>query len=408
MPSTTNSHALPETVRLGMFMATAQGLDEMPEELKSGARYETGHEIGHGGMGVVMSAQQPAIRRQVAMKVMLGSDDENSRLRFIEEAQITGQLQHPNIVPVHDLALDEQGRPFYTMKLVQGITLQRVIEGLANREPAIVAAYPLAALLTIYQKVCDAIAFAHSRGVIHRDLKPANLMIGDYGEVLVMDWGLARVLGAKERDVPTAVTSARRDLSYCYGTIEGVLLGTPQYMSPEQSRGETATLDARSDIFALGAILHQMLTLQPAFDGPDSETILDHIRSGKTVPPHEVAQVKTLPHCPNGLVPQSLSAVVMKALQVKRERRYPNVEALQKDIAAYQGGFATSAEEAGWWRQFTLLVRRHRAVSIAVVSAATVDAAAATLPHKPDHAPRVRAQRKPRNRRRHRRRRQQR
>lgn len=362
------SHSSAETLRLGMILAPVHGLDEMPEELKSGTRYETGREIGHGGMGVVMCAQQPAIRRQVAMKVMLGGDDENSRLRFIEEAQITGQLQHPNIVPVHDLALDDQGRPFYTMKLVQGITLQRVIDGLGRRELDIVAAYPLATLLTIFQKVCDAIAFAHSRGVIHRDLKPANLMIGAYGEVLVMDWGLARVLGAKERGAPTAVTSARRDLSYCYGTIEGALLGTPQYMSPEQSRGETATLDARSDIFALGAILHQMLTLQPAFDGPDTETILDHIRSGRTVPPHEVAQVKTLPHCPNGIVPQSLSAVVMKALQVKRERRYPNVEALQKDIAAYQGGFATSAEEAGWWRQFTLLIQRHRAVSIAVAA----------------------------------------
>lgn len=368
MPFKPHAHPPAETVRLGMIMAPAQGLDEMPEELKSGARYETGKEIGHGGMGVVVCARQPAIRRQVAMKVMLGGDDENSRLRFIEEAQITGQLQHPNIVPVHDLALDEQGRPFYTMKLVQGITLQRVIDGLAKREPDIVAAYPLATLLTIFQKVCDAIAFAHSRDVIHRDLKPANLMLGDYGEVLVMDWGLARVLGMKERETPAAVTSARRDLSYCYGTIEGVLLGTPQYMSPEQSRGETATLDARSDIFALGAILHQMLTLQPAFDGPDTETILDHIRSGRAVPPHEVAQVKLLPHCPNGLVPQSLSAVVMKALQVQRERRYPNVEALQKDLAAYQGGFATSAEEAGWLRQLTLLIQRHRAVSIAVAA----------------------------------------
>lgn len=361
------------TVRMN-FLGTSTGPDEMPEELKSSTRYETGPTIGHGGMGVVMSAQQPAIRRQVAMKVMLGAEDTNSRLRFIEEAQITGQLQHPNIVPVHDLALDEHGRPFYTMKLVKGITLQRVIDGLAAQERDIIAAYPLATLLTIFQKVCDALAFAHSRGVIHRDLKPANIMLGDYGEVLVMDWGLARVIGTMEKEHSTPesetvpVTSARRDLSYCYGTLNGLLLGTPQYMSPEQSRGETDTLDARSDIFSLGAILHQMLTLQPAFEGPDTEAILEHIRTGKTVPPHEVSTQKTLPHCPNGLVPHSLSAVVMKALQLERENRYPSVEALQKDIAAYQGGFATSAEEAGWWRQFTLFLQRHRALSIAVVA----------------------------------------
>ena len=353
------------------FLSTSTMLEELPEELISNERYKTGPTIGHGGMGVVMSAQQPAIRRHVAMKVMLGAEDANSRLRFIEEAQITGQLQHPNIVPVHDLALDEDGRPFYTMKLVQGITLQRVIDGLAANEPTIIAAYPLATLLTIFQKVCDAIAFAHSRSVIHRDLKPANIMLGGYGEVLVMDWGLARVLGTQEK-MPSEVlhqapvTSARRDLSYCYGTLNGLLLGTPQYMSPEQSRGETDTLDARSDIFALGAILHQMLTLQPAFDGPDTEAILEHIRSGKTAPPHEVSADASLPHCPNGVVPQSLSAVVMKALQLERDNRYPTVAALQKDIAAYQGGFATSAEEAGWWRQFTLLLQRHRALSIAV------------------------------------------
>lgn len=374
---TASQNGLVETVRLNRIL-DADSPEEMPEELQSGARYQVENQIGHGGMGVVMAARQPAIRRQVAMKVMQRGDEGDSRLRFIEEAQITGQLQHPNIVPVHDLALDDEGRLFYTMKLVQGITLQRVLDGLKTREPSIIQAYPLVTLLTIFQKVCDAIAFAHSRGVIHRDLKPANIMIGAYGEVLVMDWGLARLMGSRgvdhppparpDGDEPGAVTSARRDLSYCYGTVEGLVLGTPQFMSPEQSRGESVNLDGRSDIFALGTILYQLLTLEPAFDAPDTQMILERIRAGDTTPPDQVAHRKPLPHCPNGLVPQSLSAVVMKALQVDRNARYQTVEAFQKDIAAYQGGFATSAEDAGLWRQFTLLVQRHRALAVAVTA----------------------------------------
>ncbi len=133
------------------------------------------------------------------MKVMLDSADEADVLRFIAEAQITGQLEHPNIVPVHELGVDENEQPFYTMKFVRGITLRKVLELLATGTAGPVKKYPLPALLTIFQKVCDALAFAHSKGVIHRDLKPENIMLDDFGEVLVMDWGLAKISGRKAR-----------------------------------------------------------------------------------------------------------------------------------------------------------------------------------------------------------------
>ena len=175
-------------------------------------RYEVGPEIARGGMGAILAARQPAIRREVAMKVMLRDASAHDRLRFIEEAQITGQLEHPNIVPVHELALNEHGQPYYTMKLVKGSTLKKILKLLAQgRCRETVAKYPLAALLTIFQKVCDAVAFAHAKGVIHRDLKPANIMVGEYGEVLVMDWGLAKIdWRAARRRRPTFQHRSRR------------------------------------------------------------------------------------------------------------------------------------------------------------------------------------------------------
>ncbi len=145
-------------------------------------------------MGAILDAKDGAIRRRVAMKVILRDDSLESAIRFVEEAQITGQLEHPNIVPVHELALNEKGQPYYTMKFVRGITLKKVLELLRAGVASTVEKYPLGNLLTIFQKVCDAVAFAHSNKVIHRDLKPENIMIGDFGEVLLMDWGLAKFL----------------------------------------------------------------------------------------------------------------------------------------------------------------------------------------------------------------------
>ncbi|MEO6788549.1 MAG: FHA domain-containing serine/threonine-protein kinase [Chthoniobacteraceae bacterium] len=170
----------------------------LPEEFLREKKYDIGKVVAQGGMGAILNAKDVTIERTVAMKVMLDANDADGLARFLNEAKVTGQLEHPSIVPVYELSVDENGQPYYTMKFVQGITLKKVLELMASGTEATLRKYPLPGLLTIFQKVCDALAFAHSKGIIHRDLKPENLMLGDYGEVLVMDWGLAKRVGSGE------------------------------------------------------------------------------------------------------------------------------------------------------------------------------------------------------------------
>jgi len=335
--------------------------DLLPPEFLPGQRYEGEQVVARGGMGSVLSVSDLATKRPVAMKVMHDQSDRDDLLRFIEEAQVTAQLEHPNIVPVHELSIDAQDRLYYTMKLVRGITLRKVIELLAQGATGTIKKYPLAQLLTVFQKVCDAIAFAHARGVLHRDLKPENVMIGDFGEVLVMDWGLAKLLGSAER-IGTAVKSIKtQDGGDTYSTLSGMIMGTPQYMAPEQAEGATDRIDARSDIYALGAILYQLLTLHVPINDQDVQKILARVIAGDIASPATcTAGKKRLPHLPGGRVPEALAAVAMKALARDRAQRYQSVADFQADIAAYQGGFATSAEHAGFGKQVLLLIRRHK------------------------------------------------
>jgi serine/threonine protein kinase len=349
-----------EAPEVSLAPSVAVGRTLLPAEVRE-RRYAIGKVVAQGGMGAILSAQDRAIRRGVAMKVMLQSGDAGDLTRFVEEAQITGQLEHPNIVPVHELGVDEQDQFFYTMKFVDGVTLRKVLELIASGADATAKKYPLPALLTNFQKVCDAIAFAHSRRVIHRDLKPENIMLGDFGEVLVMDWGLAKVLGATAPtpDAGPRVVSTRQSEDSASMTMAGAIMGTPQYMAPEQARGEVETLDPRADIYALGAILFHLLYGRPPVSGRDAMEIVEKVQRGEVEwpPGNELRRA-----------PESLLAVCRKTLALDPAKRYPRVEDLQADIAAYQGGFATSAENVTAWKQLRLLILRHKATSIGIAA----------------------------------------
>jgi serine/threonine-protein kinase len=226
-------------------------------------RYRLLEPIGQGGMGSVVRVHDPELNRDLALKAL--REDHRGRVdlerRFLEEAQVAAQLQHPNIAPVHEVGRLPDGRPYFTMKLVQGRTLAEL---LAERPSP---AHDLARFVAVFEQVCQAVAFAHSKRVIHRDLKPANVMVGRFGEVQVMDWGLAKVLtapAAAQPDAASAVETLRSDDEEA-ASRAGTVLGTPAYMAPEQARGEVADVDERADVFGLGAILCEILTGQAPF-----------------------------------------------------------------------------------------------------------------------------------------------
>jgi WD40 repeat protein/serine/threonine protein kinase len=342
-------------------------------EMRDGRNYEVAHTVARGGMGVIKSARETILQREVAMKLMLDDTRPVAVERFYQEAQVTAQLEHPNIVPVHELAVNGEGKPFYTMKFVRGISLKHVLERLNSGDTETVTRWPLSALLTVCQKICDALAFAHSKGVIHRDLKPANIMLGEYGEALVMDWGLAKLLvrepnrTGKFKPEPIAEEDTKEptdaDATTIGPTVSGTVMGTPYYMPPEQANGEVEMMDERTDIYSLGAILYYILALRPPFQGRSNSEIMQNVRAGRIVPFLEACGKRRLPHWPDGRLPQSLAAVALKAMSFERADRYPSVKALQIEIQAYQNGFATLAENASAWKVINLFLRRHRTVS---------------------------------------------
>jgi serine/threonine protein kinase len=364
------------------------GLAQVREQLEQ-KKYKVITTIARGGMGVILQTRDLRIRRTVAMKVMKTSNQfsRENVLRFIDEAQLTGQLEHPNIVPVYELGIDDQGEIFYTMKFVKGTTLDDVLRGIRNGRQKTIDKYPLGTLLTIFQKVCDAVAYAHSKGIVHRDLKPENIMIGSFGEVLVMDWGLAKNMTTSRREgapepAPIPATLSAKPVNDLRGfeTMHGLIVGTPPYISPEQARGELDRIDERSDIYVLGGILYAILALRPPVEGESVHEVVEKIVTSAIAPPSsfnqptrksaakkaaeqpgvETAGSLVFAHCPGKRIPDGLSAVVMKALALDPHDRYQNVEDLQADIEAYQGGFATKAERAGMAKHALLFAGRHK------------------------------------------------
>jgi tetratricopeptide (TPR) repeat protein/serine/threonine protein kinase len=245
--------------------------------------YSLQEKVGQGGMGIVWRARDRLFRRSLAVKVLAEQHTSNSELRrrFVEEAQLMGQLQHPGIPPVHDLGELPDGRPYFAMKLIKGKTLAALLKertGPDQEQPR---------LLAIFEQVCQTLAYAHAQRILHRDLKPSNIMVGAFGEVQVMDWGLAKLLGSAGEKTEQAVAPA--STIYTVRTDEpdtatqtGQALGTPAYMAPEQARGETGLLDERCDVFGLGAILCEILTGQPAFIGRNTKEVLHSAQEGDT------------------------------------------------------------------------------------------------------------------------------
>ncbi len=345
----------------------------------SGQRFRVLRPHARGGLGAVFVAQDQELHREVALKEIQDrhADHPESRSRFLLEAEITGGLEHPGIVPVYGLGTYGDGRPYYAMRFIRGDSLKEAIErfhraDIPGRDPG-ERALELRKLLGRFIDVCNAIDYAHSRGVLHRDLKPGNIMLGQYGETLVVDWGLAKPLDRPELvGLPKERTLRPPSLSGTAPTHMGEALGTPQYMSPEQAEGKLDELGPASDVYSLGATLHCLLTGRPAFEDPDIEQVLRKVRRGEFPPPRKV----------KADVQPPLEAVCLKAMSLKATDRYPSARALADDVENWLADEPVAAWPEPWTVRLRRWISRHRllvATASAAILVATISLALATV-----------------------------
>ncbi len=339
----------------------AATINDLIAKANAEGKYILDKELGRGGMGAVFSTVDQDVRRKVAMKVMLPntSTSPGHIKRFLEEAQITGQLEHPNIVPVHEVGINAESNIYFTMKMVRGENLDDILDRIAQGKGDYQQKYSLGVLLQIFMKVCDAIGYAHAKGVLHRDLKPENLMIGGFGEVLVMDWGLAKVLGRE--DINSAGKGGAIEQASAYHTMEGQVMGTPAYMSPEQALGKISELDERSDIFSLGGILYKILTGHAPYRGKNAREALEKARKRQLQSPDLRA--------PERKIPSELVAICMKAMSREQDERYASAEELKDDIQRYLDGRSVSAKKDSLLVAAKKWVIRNKAASIGIGAA---------------------------------------
>jgi eukaryotic-like serine/threonine-protein kinase len=334
-----------------------------------GQRFKVLRPHAKGGLGAVFVALDSELHREVALKQILDShaDDPVSRRRFVLEAEITGGLEHPGIVPVYGLGTYSDGRPYYAMRFIGGNSLKEAIDRFHKdeshrREPGR-RSLELRRLLRRFIDVCNAIDYAHSRGVLHRDLKPSNIILGKHGETLVVDWGLAKPLG---RSDPQSDAGERTLLpssgSSSEETLPGAALGTPGYMSPEQARGDINRVGPRSDIYSLGATLYCLLTGRAPFEADDVASLLRKVQWGEYAAPREL----------DLSIDRALEAVCLKAMTFAPEGRYATSRALADDIERWTAGQPVAAWHEPLSRRAVRWARRSQAALAALAAAALV------------------------------------
>jgi serine/threonine-protein kinase len=343
------------------------------------ARYTLTRVQGKGGLGRVWLAHDEHLHREVALKEVLpaNQDDLATQSLLLKEAQITGQLEHPNIVPVYELTRGQDEKPFYTMRFLRGRSLWSRIRAYhrdGKRDPL-----ELRALLTCFVSVCNALAYAHARGVIHRDLKPENIMLGDFGAVMVVDWGLAKLVSQAEEhsDLRKVEVTEAADMTV---TQEGKLTGSPAYMAPEQADGQIGLLDQRTDIYGLGAMLFAILSGHPPHKGTstgnavkDTMSLVRQISEGPTPRLREL----------DSSVPRPLDAICARAMAKKRSERYRTASELAHDVTCWLADEPVSVYRPPWRERLMRWLRRHRtftqAAAVTLVLVALVAGVAALL-----------------------------
>ena len=285
-------------------------------------RYSDFAPLAKGGSAILQTCRDSNLGRTVVMKTLHPhlAQNEYMKSRFLREARVTAQLQHPATVPVYEIGHDLEGRLYFTMKKVEGDTLREILDKQTLGDEQAIATYNLDRMLGIIIQVCNALSYAHNHGVVHRDVKPENILIGSYGEVILLDWGVAKVWANDDPEV--------REMEHEVLTDPGQRPGTPLYMSPEQIRGGGDSIDARTDVYGIGAVLYEVLTLKEPHRGENINETFEMILKEETIPPEKRA--------PKRQVPKRLSAITMKALEKDPADRYQTMQEFIEELRDFR------------------------------------------------------------------------